>query len=171
MGTSVRLFQLFTNNMYNVIYTVLISWDRRGQRGLNTLRGPRSSSFWVPRNLFHHMDKQARTGDTVLVTTSREMTGRTQTLPWWLGGEGVKTTENKIHWPRWWGAENRQSTRLFSSPLNWDQPSPSPAGECLPSTFGSGVGTGNTLTCGEGGGGGPNSDKGTDTVVLLVLCG
>jgi hypothetical protein len=26
---------------------------------------------------------------------SREMTGRTQTLLWWLGGEGVKTTENK----------------------------------------------------------------------------
>jgi hypothetical protein len=24
------------------------------------------------------------------------MTGRTQTLPWWLGGEGVETTENKI---------------------------------------------------------------------------
>jgi hypothetical protein len=29
------------------------------------------------------------------------MTGRRQTLPWWLGAEGVKTTENKIHWPRW----------------------------------------------------------------------
>jgi hypothetical protein len=25
------------------------------------------------------------------------MTGRTQTLPWWLGEEGMKTTENKIH--------------------------------------------------------------------------
>jgi hypothetical protein len=22
-------------------------------------------------------------------------------MPWWLRGEGVKTTENKIHWPRW----------------------------------------------------------------------
>ncbi len=44
--------------------------------------------------------RQVRTGDTVLVK-SREMTGRTQKLPWWLGGEGVKTTENKIHWPRW----------------------------------------------------------------------
>ncbi len=31
---------------------------------------------------------------------SREMTGRTQTLPRWLGEEGVKTTENKIHWRR-----------------------------------------------------------------------
>jgi hypothetical protein len=42
------------------------------------------------------MISQARTGDTVLVT---EMTDGTQTLPWWLGGEGVKTTENKICWP------------------------------------------------------------------------
>jgi hypothetical protein len=45
------------------------------------------------------MDRQARTDDTVLVKT-REMTGRSKTLPWWLGGGGVKTTENKIHWPR-----------------------------------------------------------------------
>jgi hypothetical protein len=45
------------------------------------------------------MDRQACTGDTVLVK-SREVTGSTQTLPWWLGVEGVKTTENKKHWPR-----------------------------------------------------------------------
>ncbi len=44
------------------------------------------------------MDRQARTGCTVLVRT-REMTGRSQTLPWWLGGGEVKTTENKINWP------------------------------------------------------------------------
>jgi hypothetical protein len=44
--------------------------------------------------------RQARTGDTVLVK-SREMTGRSQKLPLGLGGAGVKTTENKIHWPRW----------------------------------------------------------------------
>jgi hypothetical protein len=44
-------------------------------------RGPRTSSFWVPRNLFHPMIRQARTGDTVLVK-SKEMTGGTQTLPW-----------------------------------------------------------------------------------------
>jgi hypothetical protein len=38
------------------------------QRGLNTIRGPRSSSFWVPRNLSLRMDRrQARTGDTVIV--------------------------------------------------------------------------------------------------------
>jgi hypothetical protein len=31
------------------------------------MNGPRSSSFWVPRNLFNHMDRQARTRDAVLV--------------------------------------------------------------------------------------------------------
>ncbi len=46
------------------------------------------------------MDRQVRTGDTVLVK-SREMTGRIQTLSWWLRGGGVKTTENKIRLPRW----------------------------------------------------------------------
>jgi hypothetical protein len=55
-------------------------------------RGPRSSSFWLPRNLSHHMDRQALTGDTVLVE-SGDKTGRSQTLPWWLGEGGVKTTD------------------------------------------------------------------------------
>jgi hypothetical protein len=32
----------------------------------------------------NHMDRQACNGDTVLIKT-REMTGRSQTLPWWLG--------------------------------------------------------------------------------------
>jgi hypothetical protein len=35
------------------------------------------------------MDRQARTRDTVLVKI-REMTGRSQTLPWWLGGKRGK---------------------------------------------------------------------------------
>ncbi len=69
--------------------------DRVGSRGRKAedskLGGPRSSSFWLPRNLSDRMDRQARTGDTVLIK-SREMTGRSQTLPWWLEGEGVKTT-------------------------------------------------------------------------------
>jgi hypothetical protein len=39
--------------------------------------------------------RQARTGNAVLVN-SREMTGRTQILPWWLGEGRVKTTENKV---------------------------------------------------------------------------
>jgi hypothetical protein len=60
------------------------------------LRGPRSS-FLGPTKLIW----QARTADTVLVK-SREMTDRTQTLPWSAEGvKGVKTTENKIHWPHW----------------------------------------------------------------------
>jgi hypothetical protein len=47
------------------------------------------------------MDRQAGTGDTVLVK-SREMRGRAQTLPWWMGEKGsrlLKTTENKLHLP------------------------------------------------------------------------
>ncbi len=38
------------------------------------------------------MIRQARTGDTVLAE-SREMTNRSQTLPWLQGGELLKTTE------------------------------------------------------------------------------
>jgi hypothetical protein len=53
-------------------------------------RGRRSSYFWFPRNLYSHMDKQFRTCDTEFVK-SRGMTGRSQTLPGWLGGR-VKTT-------------------------------------------------------------------------------
>jgi hypothetical protein len=45
------------------------------------------------------MVRRASTGDTVLVK-NREMTDRTQTLPWGPGEKGLKTTENKIHWPR-----------------------------------------------------------------------
>ncbi len=59
-----------------------------------------SSSFWVPRNLTTHMIRQAHTGDTVLVK-GREMTGRTQKHCHVAGGEGIKTTENKIHRRRW----------------------------------------------------------------------
>ncbi len=61
------------------------------------LGGLHLSSFWPPQNLFNDMDGQARTGDKVLFK-SRETTGRSQTLSWWLGGAGVKTTENKIQW-------------------------------------------------------------------------
>ncbi len=52
------------------------------------------------------MDRQACTGDTVLAQ-SREMTGTLRKEPntqnyeqnTSRGGRGVKTTENKIHWP------------------------------------------------------------------------
>jgi hypothetical protein len=56
--------------------------------------------------------------------------------------------------------------RLQSFELGLPAPLP-PAGKCVPSPFGSGGGGGNILACGrEGVGGGPNSDDGTDTVVL-----
>jgi hypothetical protein len=42
----------------------------------------------------NHMNRQALTGDAVLIK-SIEMPGRSQTMAWWLGGR-VKTTENKI---------------------------------------------------------------------------
>jgi hypothetical protein len=61
-----------------VFYNTHTMEELGDQRGLNTKEA--SSSFWVPRNLSHHMIRQARTGDTVLVY-STEMTGRTQTLP------------------------------------------------------------------------------------------
>ncbi len=63
-------------------------------------------------------------------------------------------------------AQSRQSARLYiqSSELG-HSPTPSPPGECAPSTFGSGGE--DTLACGSGVGGVThNSDEGTDTVVL-----
>ncbi len=56
---------------------------------------------------------------------------------------------------------------FFSSRRNWDSPNPSPAGECVPPSFGSG-GRG-TLDGGrERGWESPNSDAGTYTVVLFI---
>ncbi len=55
----------------------------------------------------------------------------------------------------------------FSNRSNWDHPTPSCAGECVPSSFGSEVGDQFLTTTREGiGGGGPNSDEGTDTVAF-----
>ncbi len=55
-------------------------------------RGPRLSAFWVPRNLSAHMDRQARPAPAIY----RRKVGAKHCMPWWLGGCGVKTTENKI---------------------------------------------------------------------------
>ncbi len=74
--------------------------DDRKQNTLSPLVEASTNVVHLPRNLSNHMDRQARTGDTVLVK-SREMTGRSQTLKWWLGGGRVKTTEKKIHWLCW----------------------------------------------------------------------
>jgi hypothetical protein len=65
-----------------IFLAVSVRWGR----GIEELNTERPTSFWIPRNLSHHMVRQARTGDTVLVK-SREMTSRSQTLPWWLGEE------------------------------------------------------------------------------------
>jgi hypothetical protein len=65
------------------------------------------------------MIRQARTGDIVLVK-SREITGRSQTLSWWRRGEGVKTTENKIHSLRavgWLGTNTNDSKKTLYSLL------------------------------------------------------
>jgi hypothetical protein len=61
---------------------------------LNTERPTLVHTFWLSRNLSNHMDRQTRTCDTVLVK-NRELTGRSQTLPWWVEGGGVKTTEKQ----------------------------------------------------------------------------
>ncbi len=62
------------------------------------------------------MDRQARTYDTVLVR-SREMAGRSQnTAVVAVGGEGVKTTDSKLHCPH--GRRNFKDTSpLMSSSL------------------------------------------------------
>jgi hypothetical protein len=61
------------------------------------------------------------------------------------------------------GRQSRQSTRLFLQSSELGLP-PSPAGECVLPSFGSG---GDTHSLRERGWGGPNSDGGTDTMVLL----
>jgi hypothetical protein len=54
---------------------------------------------------------------------------------------------------------------FFSSRSNWDSPTPSPAGECAPPL----VPRGTHSLAGEVAGEGPNSDEGTDTVVLWYV--
>jgi hypothetical protein len=55
--------------------------------------------------------------------------------------------------------------KVFSSRWNWDSPTPSPAGECVPPPFGPGGGA-HSLT-GEGVGG-SQFRRGTYTVILYV---
>jgi hypothetical protein len=60
------------------------------------------------------MDRQACTCDTVLVKR-RETTASRQTVTRWMGGEEVKTTENKIHGAallRWCGVTQLVERRL-----------------------------------------------------------
>ncbi len=61
---------------------------------------------------------------------------------------------------------NHRVLGFFFSRPNWDFPTPSPAGECVPPPL-LVRGGGETLAGGRGGV--PNSDEGSDTVVLLVF--
>ncbi len=84
----------------------VISWPMvEGGRGgcvrvtVNVLmycKGLNTNSFWVPRNLSNHMDRQALTGEL----RERWQVGAKHCRGGW-GEKGVQTTENKIHWPRW----------------------------------------------------------------------
>jgi hypothetical protein len=50
--------------------------------------------FLGPTTLSRQMDRQAPTGDTVYVK-SREITVRTQTMPWWVGKKGKRRQKTK----------------------------------------------------------------------------
>ncbi len=94
------------------------------QSSLGTVFSVQHREDWilrVPRNLSNHMDRRVCTGDTVLVK-SREMTGRSQILRRWLGGGGVKTTENKINWPLWfntWGKKRMEGLMVPKQQPIW----------------------------------------------------
>jgi hypothetical protein len=102
-----RTLRCGINPQRRVQYFILFFCFNPTQRGLNAKRptlGHTRLLFGTLRKPFVGSQKedecdesypimgsQARTGDTVL-TRSREMTGRTQTLPCWLGGGGGGTT-------------------------------------------------------------------------------
>jgi hypothetical protein len=60
-------------NWQGLVTWVHLNFPKAPPREDWKLRCPRSSSFWVPRNLSHHMIRQAHTCDIVFVK-SREMT-------------------------------------------------------------------------------------------------
>ncbi len=84
-----------------------------------------------------------------------------KTLSKYLNFFKVRCLCGMVQSERWHHRVDRVLSFLFSCP-NWDYPTPSHAGECVPSPFGSG---GKHTRLREGGGG-PNSNEGTDTVVL-----
>ncbi len=60
--------------------------------------------FLGPTKTFPSYGKaNPRIGDTVLVNPNTAVVA---------GGEGVKTTENKIHWPRWVCRSQGKNTRI-----------------------------------------------------------
>jgi hypothetical protein len=91
-----------------LIKTIIL--DRRQHKGI-LYKGPRSSCFWLPRNLSTHMDRQARARDTVL-DKSREMTLKgAKHFRSGRGGGEVKTTENKIMYKLVYTEKSLQSTK------------------------------------------------------------
>ncbi len=85
------------------------------QGGLNSKRA-HDRLFWAPRNLSNHMIRQARTGDTVLV---KRWQVRAKHYIVVAGGGGVKTTENKIHWPRFCELQAWHQTQLRGEVLDY----------------------------------------------------
>jgi hypothetical protein len=65
----------------------------------------------------------------------------------------------------WQYPQRNRLLNFFSIRLNWDSPAPKPIGECVPAP-GEVPSSGGTHSLAGGGWGGPNSAKGTDTVVL-----
>jgi hypothetical protein len=63
----------------------------------------------------------------------------------------------------------RRVLSFFPSRLNWDFPTPSPAGECAPLWMGGGGGEGHTRSR-EKGLGSPNTDKGTALWHYVYVC-
>ncbi len=79
----------WVQTIWRIKYTFLLfpyttARDYYTHRGITVIsRGSRSSSFGL-HEITPIMDSQAPTRNTVLIK-SREMTGRSKTLPWWLG--------------------------------------------------------------------------------------
>ncbi len=79
-----------------------------------------------------------------------------------------------MHFYEW--AQSRQSGRLFLQSSEMGSPTPSPAGECVPHSFGGGGGGGGGGThslAGEGVGESPfrRGDRHCGILGLFVLCG
>jgi hypothetical protein len=65
------------------------------------MRGPRSSPFWLPRNLSNHMDTGlGHTGDTVLVINRERTYILEPNIAVVARGRRGKDDRKQKHWPR-----------------------------------------------------------------------
>jgi hypothetical protein len=79
-------------------------------------------------------------------------------------GEKLSGERQRNLWKILWGrAQSIQSARLFLQSTEWDSPTPHPKASLSPLLVRKG---GHTSLREKGWGGGPNSDGGTDTVVI-----